>query len=136
MPSDHVVVALDEALHQRHQDSPVFDQIDVGLPQPRAEFVCGDLPRVALTDDLSEGHDELRERAFDDLDEQLLLRTEHAHDVGLADAGGLGDLLGRGACVAGATEDGAGVAQNQLSPLGGRHAFANGALGRGFGGHA
>ena len=46
------------------------------------------------------------------------LRAEHAHDVRLADARRLGDLVGGGAEVAAFAEDAARGREDQLAPLG------------------
>ena len=90
------------------------------MPSRRPICVVGRAPSAfqpsivarKVTSSLSSG-------ALEHLDEEVLLAAEHAHDVGLADAGRLGDLVGGRAEVAALAEDQARGVEDLLAALAG-----------------
>ena len=65
---------------------------------------------------------------LDDGDEELLLRAEEPHHVGLADAGRAGDLVGGGAHVGLGAEHRGGRLEDELAAIGRLHAREPGRL--------
>ena len=95
-----------------------LDEIDVGLPDALAQGLLASL--VGGRERRPEGGEQPIQRELDRGEEEVLLRAEQPHHVGLADAGRPCHLVGGRALVAARAEDRERGQDDLRTPLDGR----------------